>query len=160
LGQAGADGPFIQALSGFCQPPPPPTPGTRPGRLFGKRFILYGVAVAGGTYLAIHESTETSEVCRPVGGGNDCFLRSETSYPQQSIGLGVMGVAVAAAIVDLVIASRRPSASGNAGDMEEAQTSRLRFRRVLPHPSVSPRGVGLQWTVCMPMCASSQPTKR
>jgi hypothetical protein len=99
------------------------------------------------------------EVCRGPTGQTDCFLHTETYYPARAIGLGVVGVAVAAAILDVVLTSRRPASGGSAGNQEEAEAPRLQFRLLPPNPSGS-LGVGLQWSLCAPACSAGRSAKR
>jgi hypothetical protein len=72
---------------------------------FKKRGALYGVVAAGGAYLAVKTSEESSVVCRNVGTGRDCFDRVETKAGSRGVGLGLAGAAIAGFVIDAVITS-------------------------------------------------------
>ena len=72
---------------------------------FKKRGALYGVLAAGGAYLAVKTSEESSVVCRNVGTGRDCFDRVETKAGSRGVGLGLVGAGIAGFVIDAVITS-------------------------------------------------------
>jgi hypothetical protein len=88
--------------------------GTRnPWGGFRKRGALYGVLAAGGAYLAVKTTSESSVFCETVGGLQDCFERTENKAESRTIGLGLVGAAVAGLVIDGIITSGK--AGGGSG---------------------------------------------
>jgi hypothetical protein len=111
---------------------------------FRLRGALYAAAAVGGVVLAMKETTKTSESCRPVTGGIDCFLRTETSAPTQSAGFALVGVAVGGLILDAVLTSKRArGAAGGQGGGDDGAAASLRLEA--PATEVAGDHVRVHW---------------
>ena len=78
---------------------------------FKKRGILYGAAVIGGGFMFTMSKSESAVICFPVGALQDCATRTTTSKPYAAAGGAVLGGAVAVALIDAMLTSRRANQS-------------------------------------------------
>lgn len=77
---------------------------------FKVRAILYGAAAVGGAVLGMGTSSSSVEECRGPATSQDCFLVT-TEKPSFAAGMPVAGVAIAAALLDFAMTSRRAKAT-------------------------------------------------
>jgi len=89
--------------------------GPNPWGGFKTRGIFYAAAVAGGIVLLQRESTETAEVCRQVGGGQDCFIQTTTEPASKGLGLAVAGAGAGLLVIDAILTSRKSGGGGAVG---------------------------------------------
>jgi hypothetical protein len=65
-------------------------------------------------------TSSTSEVCRTVGVGQDCFNRTETKASYRAAGFALAGASLAAGVIDWIMTSGKSSAvpapSGRGGN--------------------------------------------
>lgn len=81
--------------------------GGNPWSGYRTRGILYGAAVIGGVVLMQLEKESTSEVCRAVGSGQDCFIQTRTEPSAKGVGLALAGAGAGLLIVDAILTSRK-----------------------------------------------------
>lgn len=93
--------------------------GGSPWSGFRTRGIFYAAAVAGGIVLLQRETSETAEVCRQVGGGQDCFLQTTTEPASKGLGLAVAGAGAGLLIIDAILTSRKGGGSGPVGGNDD-----------------------------------------
>lgn len=117
VGAARAGGPIRPAAAAGPGEPEQIRGIANPWGGFKKRGILYGAAIAGGVVLSQLVTTETSEVCRTVGGGQDCFNQTRTEPSYQGLGLAAAGAGAGLLIIDAILTSRKAkSVSGPGSD--------------------------------------------
>jgi hypothetical protein len=90
--------------------------GGNPWGGFRTRGIIYAAAVAGGIVLLQRETSETAEICRAVGSGQDCFIQTTTKPASKGLGLAVAGAGAGLLVIDAILTARKPrSSTGPAG---------------------------------------------
>lgn len=100
--------------------------GANPWSGFRTRGILYGAAVVGGIVLLQRTTSESAEVCRPVGSGQDCFIQTTTEPASKGLGLAVAGAGAGLLVIDAILTARKakspsgPGGGDNAGFRLEA----------------------------------------
>lgn len=70
------------------------------------RALLYGAAAVGGAVLGMATRSSSVEECRGPSTSQDCFLVT-TREPSFAAGMPIAGVAIAAAVLDFAMTSRR-----------------------------------------------------
>jgi hypothetical protein len=81
-----------------------------PWKPFAFRGVAYAGLVGAGVVLMGKEETASSHFCRTEGATQDCFTRLETTKPQQSLGVGLVGGAAALVLLDVLLTSKRAKA--------------------------------------------------
>jgi hypothetical protein len=90
--------------------------GGSPWSGFRTRGIIYAAAVTGGIVLLQRETSESAEICRAVGSGQDCFIQTTTKPASKGLGLAVAGAGAGLLVIDAILTSRKPrSSAGPAG---------------------------------------------
>ncbi|NJD09568.1 MAG: hypothetical protein FIB01_03665 [Gemmatimonadetes bacterium] len=109
-----------------------PTPETpqqlglpNPWKGFTMRAIGYGGLAAAGAYFMTKTTTSNSVVCT----GGDCFNREETKASGKGLGLALIGVGVAGAVIDGIMTSGKAKAQAQPTNVWGSADTPLRLER-------------------------------